>query len=154
MEYITKKGYEQLYQDFLKTEYQINEIYRKMAESAKRDNDLRENSEFMELRVQAMYTLPEQRKQLFQRYQEAIIIEETDAYKNFDGKKVIMGSKIRLIINGSEKNYTILGNHEGNLKESILSCESPLAQELIGKKIGETVSFNGRKIKIISVERV
>ncbi len=154
MEYITRKGYEKLYQDFLQMESKIIEAHKKMGESAKRDNDLRENSEYMDLRVQAMYSLPEKRKQLFQRYQTAIIIEETDDYKKFDGTKVIIGSKVQLIFDGYEEEYTILGNEEGNLDEDIISCESPLAQVLIGKKVGETIDFNGISIKIISVKRI
>lgn len=152
-EYISRKGYEQLYQMYLETDKKIQETMKKMGESAKRDNDLRENPEFMELRVQAMYNLPRQKEELFTRYQNAIIIEETENYKNFDGNTVIIGSRVKLMIDGEEEEYVILGNKEGNLKLSILSCDAPIAKAVIHKHLKETIQFNGMEISILSIEK-
>ena len=89
--YITKNGYKKLYEDYLNIDKEITEVNKMMGESVKRDNDLRENPEFMELRVRAMYELPAKKKSLWDKYNSAIIIEETDEYKNFDGNTVIRG---------------------------------------------------------------
>ena len=35
--------------------------------------------------------------------------------------------------------YTIVNPHEANLKEGKISIKSPIAEALLGKKIGETV---------------
>ena len=51
--YITKNGYKKLYEDYLNIDKEITEVNKMMGESVKRDNDLRENPEFMELRVRA-----------------------------------------------------------------------------------------------------
>jgi len=153
-EYISRKGYEELYQMCLEIDKEILDTMRKMGESAKRDNDLRENPEYMELRVQAMYNLPKKKENLFTRYKNAIIIEETDEYKNFDGNTVIMGTKVKLMIDGEEEEYKILGNQEGNLNLSILSCEAPIAKAVMKKHLKETVQFNGMEIFILSIEKI
>lgn len=153
-EYITRKGYNDLYQKYLEIDSQIQDTMKKMGESAKRDNDLRENPEYMELRVQAMYTLPKQKEEIFIRYQNAIIIEETEEYKNFDGNTVIMGTQVKLMIDGEGEEYKILGNKEGDLNRSILSCEAPIAKAIIQKHLNETVQFNGMNISILSIEKI
>ena len=153
-EYISRKGYEELYQMYLEIDKEIQDTMRKMGESAKRDNDLRENPEYMQLRVQAMYNLPQKKEELFIRYQNAIIIEDTEEYKNFDGNTVIMGTKVKLMIDGEEEEYKILGNKEGNLNLSILSCEAPIAKAVIQKHLKETVQFNGMEISILSIEKI
>lgn len=153
-EYISRKGHEELYQEYLEIDKQIHDTMKKMGESAKRDNDLRENPEYIELRVQAMYTLPKQKQNILTRYQNAIIIEETEEYKNFDGNTVIMGTKVKLMIDGEEEEYKILGNKEGNLNLSILSCEAPIVKALIQKHLKETVEFNGMEISILSIEKI
>ena len=153
-EYISRKGYEELYQRYLEMDKKIQDTMKKMGESAKRDNDLRENPEYMELRVQAMYTLPQQKEKLFTRYQNAIIIEETEEYKKFDGNTVIMGTKVKLMVDGEEEEYKILGNNEGNLKLSILSCDAPIAKAVIQKHLKETIQFKGMEISILAIEKI
>lgn len=153
-EYISREGYEQLYQEYLEIDKKIQDTIRKMGESAKRDNDLRENPEYMELRVQAMYTLPKQKEELFDRYQNAIIIEETEEYKNFDGNTVIMGTKVKFMIDGEEEEYKILGNKEGNMDLLILSCDAPIAKAVMQKHLKEKVQFNGMEISILSIEKI
>ncbi len=153
-EYISKKGHEELYKIYLNFDNQIAQCQKEMGKSAKRDNDLRENPEYMELRVKAMYTLPEQKRMAYERYNNAIIIEDMEEYKKFDGSYVIIGSKVRLLIDNEEEIYTILGNKEGNIDENIISCESPIAQAILGKKLGETIIFNNMHITILSVEKV
>lgn len=153
-EYISRKGYAELYQTYLDFDNQIAQYQKEMGESAKRDNDLRENPEYMALRVKVMYTLPEQKKIAYERYKNAIIIEDSEEYKNFDGTTVIKGSQVQLLIDGREESYTILGSSEGNLKQGIISCESPIAKALLSKKVGESIKFNNRDFVILSVKKV
>lgn len=154
MELISKKGYEKLCEEYQLMDKKINDIQRKMGESAKRDNDLRKNPEFMELRVQAMYTLPAEKEKLYKRMHDCMIIEECDFFKSFDGSKVIPGSKVVYDINGDTKLFTILGDNESDLGNNIISAATPLAKALIDKHINETIDFNGMKIIIKSIERI
>lgn len=154
MELISKNGYEKLCEEYQLMDKKINDTQRMMGESAKRDNDLRENPEFMELRVQAMYTLPAEKEKLYKRMHDCMIIEECDFFKSFDGSKVIPGSKVVYDINGETKSFTILGDKESDLSNNIISAAAPIAKALIDKHINETIDFNGMKIIIKSIERI
>ncbi len=153
MELISKKGYKKLCEELKNVDGEIIETQREMGESAKRDNDLRENPEYMELRVKAMYTLPQKKQKLDERVKDCKIIEETNEYKNFDGN-VIVGSKVKVICDGEEETYIILGDNEGNLDNNIISCKAPFAQALLGKHIKEIVNFNGMIIQIEEITRI
>lgn len=154
MELISKKGYEKLCKEYQLIDQKIIDTQRKMGESAKRDNDLRENSEFMELRVKAMYTLPAEKENLYKRMHDCMIIEECEFFKSFDGSKVILGSKVVYEIDGETKTLTILGDNESDLENDIISASAPMAKALIDKHINESIEFNGMKIIIKSIEKI
>ena len=154
MYYITRKGYEKLQKEYMEIDQELIELNKKMGESVKRDNDLRENQEFMQLRVQAMYDLPAKKKSMAEKCNNVCIIEDMDEYKNFDGKKVIIGSKVKLDFDGDICEYTILGADEGNIDEDVLSCEAPIAKELLGKEMGDEVLFHNEIIRILDVKRM
>lgn len=153
--YITRKGYQKLYEDYLNVDNEIAQANIMMGESVKRDNDLRETPEFMELRVKAMYELPSKKQSLWNKYNSAIVIEDTNEYKKFDGKTVIRGCKIKINIDGYEICvYQIKGSDEGDINNDILSCDAPMARALLGKKIGEKVKFNEMEIEILEVVKL
>ena len=145
MELISKNGYEKLCEEYHLMDQKITDTQRKMGESAKRDNDLRENPEFMELRVKAMYILPAEKEKLYKRMHDCMIIEECEFYKSFDGSKVIPGSKVV---------YDIDGDNESDLDNDIISAATPMAKALIDKHINEIIDFNGMKITIKSIEKI
>lgn len=152
--YVTKEGYEKLYNDINLMDKLHDEVEKKMGESVKRDNDLRENPEYMSLRVEAMYGVPNQKKELMMKYLNAIIIEDTEEYINWDESTVIRKCDIELEIDGELEKYTILGSNEGDLEKGILSCEAALVKSILGKKIGETTIFNGMQITIKKVSKI
>ena len=151
--YITKKGYENLYKEYKNVDMEIKQILKEIGESVKRDNDLRENSEFMQLRVKAMYELPAKKKEIWNQYKKAIIIEEQNKYINFDNKTVILGSVVTMNFSGDIYKYTILGTNEGNIENNILSCEAPISKAILGKKIGDKILFRNETIEILNVEK-
>ena len=53
---------------------------------------------------------------------------------------VEVGSKVTAEFNGQEIIYSIVGSHEGDPTLGMLSCDSPLGQSLLGKKVGEIAS--------------
>jgi transcription elongation factor GreA len=57
---------------------------------------------------------------------------------------------------GEEKTYTIVGEHESDLKLGRISFASPIARALINKSVGDTVIFKTpggqREVEIASVE--
>lgn len=153
-ELISRAGLVKLKAELEAVDAEIQKTLNEMGESAKRDNDLRENPEFMELRVKAMHTLPAQKEKLYWKIKEAIIIEDTSEYKEFDGTTVIVGATVTFTMDGAEKKFTILGSTEGDLKSCILACDAPLAQAMLGKHMGDTFSFNSRTIVIKKIEKI
>ena len=154
MELISKAGYEILRKEYEEIDDSFLKTQKEMGESAKRDNDLRENQEYMQLRVKTMYEIPKRREELLYRLKECVFIEDQDEYKNFDGS-VIAGSRVIITFDGEEEEeYSILGDKEGNLKEKIMSCKAPLAQALLGKRSGDTVNFNDAIIVIKEVTKI
>ena len=153
-ELVSRAGLLKLKAEYEKIDDEIHRTLNAMGESAKRDNDLRENPEFMELRVKAMHTLPAQKEKLDQKINEALIIEETPEYQEFDGSTVIVGSIVSFTMEGIEKRLTILGSMEGDLKNNIIAYTAPLANVMLGKHVGETFSFNSRTIVINKIEKI
>lgn len=152
--YITKDGFKKLYEEYLNVDNEILEVNKKIGESVKRDNDLRENPEFMQLRVKAMYELPAKKKSLWEKYNSAIVIEETDEYLHSDGKKVVRGCYVKIDIDQEEIcEYQIKGSDEGDLRKNILSCDAPMAQALLGHSTGEVIDFNGLQVKILEIRK-
>lgn len=149
--YITKEGKEKIYSEYLLVDREIVDLNKKMGESVKLDNDLRENPEFLNLRVRAMYELPNKKKELWNKYEQAIVIEDMEEYHNFDGETVIRGVVVRLNFDGEEEEYRIVGTNEGDLSKNALSCNAPIANALLGKKVGEKVNFNEGNIDILEV---
>ena len=148
---ISKKGYKNLEKSLSEIDDEIIKTQRKMGESVKKDNDLRENPEFMDLRVKAMYTLPSEKENVIKMINNAIIIEDTAEFKNAENTAVYIGSTVKIDFDGEVEEFTILGSNEGDLTNNILSCDSPLAQKLINRKIGEEFYFRNMKIKILEI---
>jgi transcription elongation factor GreA len=67
----------------------------------------------------------------------ARVIDET----KIDKSKVQILSKVTLknLNNNKEVTYTIVAEHEANLKEGKLAIGTPIAKALLGKKKGESV---------------
>ena len=151
---ISRAGLAKIKAEFDAIDVEIQKTIREMGESAKRDNDLRENPEFMELRVKAMHTLPAQKENLYWKIKDAVIIEDTCEYQNFDGSTVIVGSIVTFTMDGAEKKLTILGTMEGDFKNNIISCDAPLAHAMLDKHVGDTFDFNLKTIVIKKIERI
>lgn len=150
--YISLQGYHNLENQINAIDAKIQGTLNEMGESYKRDNDIRENLEFMQLRVQAMYSLPAEKQKLLDTYKKAIIIEETEMFKNWDGETVIIGCDVEVSMNNELECFRILGETESDIDNNIISCNAGLAQALLSHKKGDIIRFNGILIKIIDVK--
>lgn len=64
----------------------------------------------------------------------------------------ILGKWI-IINNGrEEKRYRLVHSLEAEPVKNLLSIDSPLGKELVGKKSGESIVFNSQTIKIVNIE--
>ena len=112
--------------------------------TARSFGDLSENEEYSSARNE-------------QKVAESRIMEIQDILKNAKvirgGKKtkVDLGATVTLNMNGKKVTYTIVGTTEANPLEGKISNESPIGKALLGHKADESFEFNGKKIKILSI---
>lgn len=127
---------------------------KKIAESleyARSLGDLSENAEYAEARD--LQAATEERI----RHIESILAT-AKILKRKKSSEITLGSKVVIVKEGEKDkhDYTIVGSEETNMLERKLSYMSPLGGALMGKKKGETFTFetpNGKqKYKIVSVE--
>jgi transcription elongation GreA/GreB family factor len=66
---------------------------------------------------------------------------------------VVFGSRIKIRRDdGRRQTFRIVGEDEADPRGGSIAYVSPLAQGLIGKRIGEAVEMDGREIGIVAVE--
>ena len=63
------------------------------------------------------------------------------------GSRVVFGATVRLADteSGEETVYSIVGDHEGDIKEGRIAISAPLARALIGREPGDTVNLRTSK---------
>ena len=153
MGYYTKKGFKKLRNslDELRVEYE-----KKLLElgQMEKDNNLAESTEFIRARFNISYTYDYKRKEIIDNLNQAIIIEQTEEYENWDGKSVSRKCIVTVNYRGEEETFTILGENETDLDNNVLSCSALLVLAMLGHKVGEFVDFNGDTIYIESVRRI
>ena len=59
------------------------------------------------------------------------------------GERVVFGATVRLsdVDSGAETRYTIVGEHEADLKKGRISVTSPIARGLVGREVGDEVKI-------------
>lgn len=120
------------------------EIAEKIA-TARAFGDLSENEEYSSARAEQKMT-------------ENRILEIQDILKNAKviktGKRttVSLGVDVKLDLGGRKVEYTIVGATEANPLSGKISNESPIGKVIMGHKVGESVDFNGRKVKILEIK--
>lgn len=123
--------------DFLKN-VRRPEIINAIAE-AREHGDLKENAEYHAAREQQGFC--EGRIQEIEgKLGNAQIIDVT---KIPNAGKVIFGATVTLVNtdNDDEVTYRIVGDDEANIKEGLISVNSPIARGLIGKEVDDTVNI-------------
>jgi len=63
------------------------------------------------------------------------------------GSRVVFGATVRLTDtdSGDETVYSIVGDHEGDIKEGRIAISAPLARAMIGREVGDTVTLRTGK---------
>lgn len=119
------------------------EIAEKIA-TARAFGDLSENEEYSSARAEQKMT-------------ENRILEIQDILKNAKvikaGKRttVSLGTNVKLDLGGRKMEYTVVGATEADPLKGKISNESPIGKVIMGLKVGESVEFNGKKVKILSI---
>lgn len=138
MAYMSEEGYNKLLAELKEMEtIQRPEISRQIAE-ARDKGDLSENSEY-DAAKEAQGMLEMKISNLKAIISEAKIIDTS----KLDTSTVQILSKVEMknVKNGMKMVYTIVSESEANLKEGKISVNTPIAQGLLGKKVGDVAEI-------------
>ena len=136
--YMTKEGYKKKMDEIAYLEsVKRPEISRAIAE-ARDKGDLSENAEY-DAAKEAQGMLEMKISQLKDLVANARIID--DSKLNTDEIQILNRVKIKNVANGMTMEYTIVADSEANLKEKKIASSTPIAQGLLGHKLGEVVEI-------------
>ena len=114
--------------------------------------DLSENSEYDEARNEQA-KVEARIKELDELIEHAVIIDES----KIDNSVVSIGSTVKVLLNGNEIDYSIVGSNEADPFENKISDLSPIGKALIGAHEGNEISVETpageMKIKVLAVSR-
>jgi transcription elongation factor GreA len=123
---------------------------------AREHGDLKENAEYHAAREQQSFC--EGRIQDIEgKLSNAQIIDVTKMENN---GKVIFGTTVTIlnVDNEEETTYRIVGDDEADIKNNLISVNSPIARGLIGKQLDDTVTIKtpagAVEVEIIEVEYI
>ncbi len=142
---MTKYGYEKL---------QAELTYLKMVERPQTVKDIEEALEHGDLKENAEYHASKEKQRLIDGRMIQIAEMSSNAQivnpSELEHAKVSFGSTVTLsdMASGEEKTYTIVGGCESNPDIGLISFNSPLAKQLLGREEGDEVKVklpNGEK---------
>ena len=113
--------------------------------TARAFGDLSENQEYTDARAEQK-NVENRILEIQETLKNAVVIKA----KKTD--KVIIGATVVIDMAGKEFTYTMVGPVEANPLEGKISHESPIGKALLGRKAGEEFDFNGKKVKIKTIE--
>ncbi len=132
--YMTKEGFDKLMEEISRLETEERPKIAQQIAEAREKGDLSENAEYDAAR-EAQSMLEARLSQLKTTASQARIINENEV----DTSKVQLLTKVKLknLNDNSIMEYTIVPDLDANFKERKISINAPIAQGLVGKKIGE-----------------
>lgn len=130
--------------DLLEKELPAN---RRAIEVAREMGDLRENFEYKSARQRHEY-LSARATALHRDLARARPVETAAV----DRSAVRVGTRVLLAGTGGHRSFTILGPWDSRPEEGVLSNEADLAQELLGKAVGDEVEIDGQRLKVTAIE--
>ena len=143
--YMTKDGYDKILAEinYLET-VKRPEISAQIAE-ARDKGDLSENAEY-DAAKEAQGIMEAKLSQLKGLISNARLIDETRVQT--DEVQILNKVKIKNTKNNAVMTYTLVSDSEANLKEGKISVNTPIAQGLLGKKVGEVAEITVPQGKI------
>ena len=136
--YMTKDGYDKILAEinYLET-VKRPEISAQIAE-ARDQGDLAENAEY-DAAKEAQGIMEAKLSQLKGLISNARLIDETRVQT--DEVQILNKVKIKNTKNNAVMTYTLVSDSEANLKEGKIAVSTPIAQGLMGKKVGDIVEI-------------
>ena len=111
-------------------------------EEARAHGDLRENAEFSAAKERQAFIEGRSRE-----LDGTIALAEVIDPSRLSGTRVVFGATVKLADteSGDESVYTIVGDHEGDIKLNRLAVSAPLARAMIGREVGDTLVLRNAK---------
>ena len=153
MEYMSKEGYDKLVAELHQLEtVELPKVRDAIAE-ARDKGDLSENFEYHAAKREQARLLGRIRfKQKVLEFARVIDTSRLQA----DSVGLLSRVGMTNLTNNSKMAYTIVSPHEANLREAKISVKSPIAQALLGKRVGDVVEARVPagvvKLRIDSIE--
>ncbi|MDO5036530.1 MAG: transcription elongation factor GreA [Porphyromonas sp.] len=153
--YMTEQGYEKLLDEVKKLEeVERPQVIQAIAE-ARDKGDLSENAEYSAAKEKQ--ALLEDRINQLQMQLRSVRIIDTKQL-NTDTVQLLTTVTVLNVKENKKKNFTIVSDTESNIRKGKISISTPIAQGLLGKKVGDVVDIEVPagiltfKIEAISVE--
>ncbi len=145
MAYMSEDGYKKLMADLRELEtVERPKISAAIAE-ARDKGDLSENAEY-DAAKEAQGMLEMRIAKLKAIIAEAKIIDESKL--STESIQILNKVELKNVKNGMKMSYMIVSESEANLKEGKISVNTPIAQGLLGKKVGEVAEIQVPQGKI------
>ncbi|MFZ8886657.1 MAG: transcription elongation factor GreA [Steroidobacteraceae bacterium] len=149
---ITLKGAEKLRVELKRLKSEDRPAVIKAIAEARAHGDLSENAEYAAAREQQGF-IEGRIKEIEARLSDAQVIDPTTLP---DTGRVVFGATVLLADEeGAEVTYQIVGDDEADIRQGLISINSPIARALVGKEVGEEVSVTvpggTRHLEIIEV---
>lgn len=149
--FLTRAGYNKLVKELEPLKAMKNQLSQDIAE-AREKGDLKENAEYHSAKEKLGEVMSRIAK-IQDKLQNCKLIDELELPKD----TVAIGCTVTVKDeDGDESTYTLVGEDESDPAEGLISVYSPLANGLLGKKVGQTVEVQlpvgPRQFKIVSAE--
>ena len=111
-------------------------------EIARAHGDISENAEYSAAKERQAFIEGRMRE-----IEGTIALSEVIDPGKLSGTRVVFGATVRLADteSGDETVYSIVGDHEGDIKEGRIAISAPLARAIIGREQGDTVTLRTAK---------
>ena len=150
---ITLRGAEKLRDELRRLKAEARPAIIRAIAEARSHGDLSENAEYHAAREQQGF-IEGRIKEIEQRLANAQVI---DPAALTDTGKVVFGSTVELapVEGGAELRYQIVGDDEADIRQGLVSINSPIARALIGKSAGDEVEVaapgGARSFEVLAV---
>ena len=136
MEYMSQEGYDKLVAELKELESVELPRVRDAIAEARDKGDLSENFEYHAAKREQGRLLSQIRfKQRVLEFARVIDMKQLGS----DSVGLLTKVEMTNMANNARMTYTIASPHEANLREGKISIKSPIAQALLGKKVGDVV---------------
>ena len=135
---MSQEGYDKLKAEIKHLEeVEQPEVIRQIAE-AREKGDLSENAEY-DAAKEAQGKLEAKINQLKLTLMDAKILDSSKI--KTDAVQILSKVEMKNVKTGATMTYTLVSESEANLRENKISVKTPIAQGLLGKKVGDIVSI-------------